>query len=32
MKDKILELICTYAGKVSNWAWKKRWNRGRRKK
>ena len=31
MKNKILELICTYTGKVNSWAWHKRWNKGRRR-
>jgi len=31
MKNKLLRLICTYAGKVSNWAWNKRWNKGKKK-
>ena len=31
IKNYFYELITTYCGKMSNWAWHKRWNRGRNK-
>tara|TARA_Y100001951_G_scaffold101730_1_gene107117 strand:- start:445 stop:549 length:105 start_codon:yes stop_codon:yes gene_type:complete len=31
MKDFILGLLEVYCGKMSNWAWNKRWNKENRK-